>query len=43
VMATVPAGKNPYAISVDSEENAVYVANFGSPAYTRVKTDSGGH
>ena len=36
VLATVPAGKNPYAIAVDPETGEVAVADYGSQPLTRL-------
>jgi YVTN family beta-propeller protein len=36
VLATIPAGNNPYAVAVDSESGDAYVANYGSHPVTKL-------
>jgi DNA-binding beta-propeller fold protein YncE len=36
VLATLPGGMNPYAIAVDLESGAAYVANYGSQPVTKL-------
>ncbi|MGB8538011.1 MAG: hypothetical protein WCD57_16435 [Acidobacteriaceae bacterium] len=36
VVATLPTGTNPYAMAVDVDSGAIFVANLGVPSFTRI-------
>jgi DNA-binding beta-propeller fold protein YncE len=36
VVATLPAGSNPYAMALDAAGTALFVANLGEPSVTQI-------
>jgi DNA-binding beta-propeller fold protein YncE len=40
VLATLPAGANPYAVAVDAASGDAYVANYGSHPVTKLDLSS---